>query len=450
MTKLYSLFGGTTTDTDVKAVEVNQVIQMEGYACDRYVVHKITHNEYGYHYHLINLRTLDMQQSEIIKPLSQKFGIGMYYDENNIEFKTNEEVAELYAKAQKKKVNRIEKEREEEKQREAIRVIGRQWLKDNLPEDAQALIVAKLKQDKSDSQTDYFASSTTRTVILGFSKHKRDLFSEMRKYAANFEGTAYLAEFNADYEHREKYSMGAGYYLGESKYHGWIIEKESIYNREQLIERFAYTAGCPNGIYIKTKSNQTKCIANSQVQEQQQEETEQITQLPTQTIVSDNLSFEIVDYSEKAIALFGDTKAIKDLLKAMGGKFNPRLAYKADKRAGWIFQTSKREELETVLKTKSKITMKATTHFKNTIQNYLEQRAQTDALFEWTYTTKEYKNIDDCCTYILNEVQKSGCNGFADDEIFGMAVHYYDYPNLYKNLTFLINQLTINLININR
>lgn len=70
--------------------------------------------------------------------------------------------------------------------------------------------------------------------------------------------------------------------------------------------------------------------------------------------------------------------------------------------------------------------MKATNHFKNTIQNYLEQRAQTDALFEWTYTTKENKNIDDCCTYILNEVHKCGCNGFADDEIFSMAVHYYD------------------------
>lgn len=74
--------------------------------------------------------------------------------------------------------------------------------------------------------------------------------------------------------------------------------------------------------------------------------------------------------------------------------------------------------------------MKTTTHFKNTIQTYLEQRAQTDALFEWTYTTKENKNIDDCCTYILNEVQKSGCNGFADDEIYSMAVHYYDEDNI--------------------
>ena len=66
-------------------------------------------------------------------------------------------------------------------------------------------------------------------------------------------------------------------------------------------------------------------------------------------ITSNILSFEIVDYSEKAIALFGDTKEIKDLLKAMGGKFNPRLAYNNEKQAGWIFSKTKKEELNTVL-----------------------------------------------------------------------------------------------------
>lgn len=74
--------------------------------------------------------------------------------------------------------------------------------------------------------------------------------------------------------------------------------------------------------------------------------------------------------------------------------------------------------------------MKATTHFKNTIQNYLEQRAQTDAMFEWSYSTKENKNIDDCCSYILNQVKESGCNGFADEEIFSMAVHYWDEDDI--------------------
>lgn len=48
MTKLYSLFAGTTTDTEVKAVAENQIIQMEGHSYDRYVVHQITHDRYGY------------------------------------------------------------------------------------------------------------------------------------------------------------------------------------------------------------------------------------------------------------------------------------------------------------------------------------------------------------------------------------------------------------------
>lgn len=42
---------------------------------------------------------------------------------------------------------------------------------------------------------------------------------------------------------------------------------------------------------------------------------------------------EIVDYSEKAIAVFGDTKAIKDQLKELGGRFNPSLNYNGKKQA---------------------------------------------------------------------------------------------------------------------
>ena len=56
---------------------------------------------------------------------------------------------------------------------------------------------------------------------------------------------------------------------------------------------------------------------------------------------------------------------------------------------------------------------------------YLEQRAAEDALFAKNYRNPA-KNIDDCVTYILNYVQKSGCNGFTDGEIYGQAVHYYD------------------------
>lgn len=54
---------------------------------------------------------------------------------------------------------------------------------------------------------------------------------------------------------------------------------------------------------------------------------------------------QIVDYSEKAIAVIGDTKAIKDKLKELGGKFNFRLSC----GAGWIFKKSDLSKVEFLL-----------------------------------------------------------------------------------------------------
>lgn len=60
-------------------------------------------------------------------------------------------------------------------------------------------------------------------------------------------------------------------------------------------------------------------------------------------------SLEIVDYSEKAIAVFGETKAIKDQLKELGGKFNPALRYNGGKRAGWIFSKKQSDKVRALL-----------------------------------------------------------------------------------------------------
>ena len=73
--------------------------------------------------------------------------------------------------------------------------------------------------------------------------------------------------------------------------------------------------------------------------------------------------------------------------------------------------------------------MKATEQFTRTIAEYLNLRAATDTLFA-PNLQKPHKSIEQCITYILNQVQKSGCNGFEDDEIYSMAVHYYDENDL--------------------
>lgn len=72
---------------------------------------------------------------------------------------------------------------------------------------------------------------------------------------------------------------------------------------------------------------------------------------------------------------------------------------------------------------------KVSQSFKDTIKAYLDARAQSDSLFASAYA-KDGKNIDECCSYIVQEVQKMKVNGLSDDEVFGLAVHYYDEDNL--------------------
>ena len=323
MSKIFLLGANKSIDRAKQVVEVNQVIQMEGYSYDRYVVYEIRKNDWGIAYKLINLRTKEFQTADIIRPLNEKFGIGYYYDSENPEFMDSFEVTMLLQQAQQQK-KAEEAEAEQEKNRvEQVKEIGRKRFAEIFPEDAQAVIVARLRQNESDSQTDYFAHSTQRTVIIGFSKHKRDIFSEMRKHASNFEETAYLAEPNEDYEHREKYSMGDGYYLGESKYSGWIIEKAPVYKRENTIEEFAYTAGNEDNIHISKADTTT----------------------PSKPTGESKDGCTLVEYSAKAVAVFGETRAIKDELKAMGGRFNSHLTFNGKRLAGWIFSKSQEKQL---------------------------------------------------------------------------------------------------------
>ena len=73
--------------------------------------------------------------------------------------------------------------------------------------------------------------------------------------------------------------------------------------------------------------------------------------------------------------------------------------------------------------------MKGTEQFKEIIKNYLDNRAKEDELFRAKYKTTT-RTIDDIVNYIFSEVQKSGCCGFADEEIYSMAVHVVDEPTL--------------------
>ena len=71
--------------------------------------------------------------------------------------------------------------------------------------------------------------------------------------------------------------------------------------------------------------------------------------------------------------------------------------------------------------------MRGTEHFKQAIKSYLDERAKTDELFAVAYV-KENKNLDDCITFILNQVKamaNEGSVGMADDDVYSLACHFY-------------------------
>ena len=135
----------------------------------------------------------------------------------------------LYQATQQAEARRMQARRKAEMDRVAKEARCEALWKELTPGWAQGYLTAERHINESDSMTDYFGYRVAETVFLGFSRHARNVFSEMRKFAATFPPTAHLAG-EQGVEHRENYSGGGGYYLGGNtgRYSGWIIYKNSL------------------------------------------------------------------------------------------------------------------------------------------------------------------------------------------------------------------------------
>lgn len=326
MTKYYSLFGGMTTDTEIQVAQENQIVIDEGPGAltVRYVIYKVEHDADGYIYHMIDPDTKEIRRTDILQPYSQKFGIGMYYTDTPAEFMDASEEAILVGEAEQKAKEKSEAQARSQAEHDRIAAIGAERLERLMPADVKGVILAELNETRyTDPSYECRETRSVRTVILGFSTTTRNGLGELRRAARNLPETASLAEYNKDYEHR--YPC---FTLGKSPYSGWSIHKMSHYTREGFIGRLAYIAGNEENIRLESPKQEP-------------------TQAQEQTTVQGE--FILVNYSDKAIALFGDTKPIKDLLSDLGGRFNSRLTRNGAKCAGWIFQKAKEAQVRELI-----------------------------------------------------------------------------------------------------
>lgn len=308
--KSTSLLTGETYDTEIQTVKLFQLVTTDwgGYsAFSEMVVTGINHGVGGYTYELIDIHTKEISTTMYICPESEHWGVGTYYNDQEPEFMEPTKALALKAEAKQLQAEKEKAEQKEREYRAEKQKIGRKRLEELIPADAKAIIIAEIKTEKE-----------KRMVILGFSSNKRNNFAELRKFAPRFEPTQHLSEYNEDYEDRHDYILSSG---------GWFLRKEVIVNRDVFIDLLSYTAGFEENI----------CLG------------EPIQPATTEATEPAKGRFEIVDYSAKALAVFGDTKMIKDQLYEMGGRFNKFLTHNNIKQAGWIFSKNKKEELHKLL-----------------------------------------------------------------------------------------------------
>lgn len=173
--------------------------------------------------------TLARGDGYVSSPLSEHIAAPMIARARGVAPISSSEAAELFETAKRLQAEQRAAARAEQARSEASRDASRELVARLRPSWAKAAIVAELVVDQSDSMTDYFGSTRSRTVVLAWSRHTRDLFPELRAAAALLPETAELEGAPGSAEHREKYSMGGGYYLKAGSRHsdGWKVSKDS-------------------------------------------------------------------------------------------------------------------------------------------------------------------------------------------------------------------------------
>lgn len=248
------------------------------------------------------------------KPISEKFGIGFYYD-LNAPRATDEEINQAIERA-----NQFLKEEEEAKKREEEK-----WKK------AKEAVIEKYDKIFDRPSSEY------RTDAVLVAKHiRQDLSTEFPGQKFSVRKTDYSTihiEWK-DGPTRDEVERIAGKHQRNCTRDRWNDDSWD-YNDTAFTSVFG---GVDYILYHRETAPENREISLYTKPEPKQNKNNK-----TETIEAKGL--QIIDYSEKAIAIVGETRAIKETLKSLGGRFNNRLSC----GAGWIFPKSKEATIKATL-----------------------------------------------------------------------------------------------------
>lgn len=244
---------------------IGTVLHLNGYNALDYVIVKnlginSTISDYGTRYLKVSLEDYGQYQCNAfeLKFLAEKQdnSIQLYITDKVL---SAEAILDIWEKSEITRKDKEEKQRKAEENRKILIEKGKELFNKYIPADVKALIIAEKHKNESDIQTDYFSHAVTDTVILGFSRHTRDDFREMRKYADKIPETKHLGQ--GHFEPRviigEDFQQAQYYYKGSySHWHRELTEKEGyqlVFSTKQAAEEYITKAGLPESITFDGK-----------------------------------------------------------------------------------------------------------------------------------------------------------------------------------------------------
>lgn len=249
---------------------------------------------------------------EYCRPISEKFGIGFYYD-LDAPRATDEEIAQAIERA-----NKFIKEREEEKNR--------------AEEESKRAREEILK--KYGAIFDQPSGKYLTDAVLVAKHIRQDLTNAFpgQKFSVRKADYSTINIVWKDGPSREEVEQIAGKHERICSRDRW---NDDLWEHNDT----AFTSvfgGVDYIFYYRETAPENKHVSLYTKPELKQSE-------PAKAIKTEGI--QLIDYSEKAIAIVGDTRAIKDTLKTLGGRFNAHLTC----GAGWIFSKSKEATLKDAL-----------------------------------------------------------------------------------------------------
>lgn len=295
-------------------------------------------------------KTLD----ETTRPISKEYGIGFYYDESG-EIISDEIIEKSLKRAEN--IGKLRKQLKEEKERKEAEA------RKNLPKQYPHLEVCKAFDHKTCGKN-IRAELKKNFPTTKFSV-RYESFSGGNSYDISWtDGPTKQAVENIVRKfqnmHPDEYSMGDYWDCNTSIFNelfgsvGYVMTSRIISDEAKEKVRVEYSD-------LNDENKGTFCFKD--------EDKEHVTYNMRSWSLSDILyhiacgrdfqepekkqeaiyvktdGLQIVEYSEKAFAVIGNTKEYKDDLKKLGGRFNARLSC----GAGWIFSNKQREAVEAII-----------------------------------------------------------------------------------------------------